>query len=150
MKMCVVCGEEKQDSEFPEVLKKDMFSEDECKRCRHIKSQKIHRDSIRKNINRYTSEKKKACDRAKRVRACAKKFCPSIEAENVVKLKCPVCGVMFGVTKAIYNGTFNYFGRPPRYCSRGCYYISLTKKWQQKDSSYAKRITEAKARASAK
>jgi endogenous inhibitor of DNA gyrase (YacG/DUF329 family) len=107
-----------------------------------LKTEKRYRDSIILNPDINREVRKKVSVHNKKVRACAKKFCPSIPKENLVEITCPVCNVVFGVTKTVYNGTFNYFGRPPRFCSRRCYHISLTKKWQQKQSPYAKKISE--------
>jgi hypothetical protein len=101
-----------------------------------------NRLSIKENPYLDYAVRRKVSKRGKNVRACAKKLCPSIPKENLVKITCPVCKVIFGVTRTYYEGTFNYFGRPPRFCSRACYYTSLTKKWQQKQSPYAKKISE--------
>jgi hypothetical protein len=139
---CRTCGQIKDLSEFPPVVKTNIFCLDECKSCRHNKSQKRNREFIRANDILHTSVKRKACSHAKKMHSCAKVFCQKIKKEKLIKIICPVCGIVFGVTKSVYNGTFNYFGRPPRYCSKPCYYIALTKKWQQKQSPYAKRITE--------
>jgi hypothetical protein len=140
MNLCVSCGKMKAISEFPPVVKKGIFDPNECKSCRHKKSQKINRLSIVENDTLHTAVKKKACEHMKKVHLCAKILCPKIKKEKLVELICPVCETHFGVTQTEYNAVFKYFGRPPIYCGRQCYYVSLTKKWQQKQSPYAKKI----------
>ena len=142
MKRCNTCGEEKEESEFPPVAKPNVYSPDECKSCRRIKTLKRNRDSVKANDIIYNEVKKKACERNKKVHRCAKIFCKKIDREKIIEITCPVCGLVFGVTKTEYNGVFNYFGRPPKYCSRPCYHISTTKKWQQRHSPYAKKIID--------
>ena len=137
---CIKCGEIKDASEFPPVIKTDIFLKTECKSCRHKKSQKINRASVVANKILHEAVKKKARICNNKINACAKIFCPKISKERVIKLQCPVCAKHFGVTVTKYNATFKYFGRPPKYCSRYCYYISITKEWQQNNSAYAKKI----------
>ena len=141
-KRCIVCGEIKEISEFPPVVKNDIYNPDECKHCRRLKTTKRNRESIKANPSLNIAVRKKISEHHKKVRKCAKVLCRKIKKENLVEIICPVCGCTFGVTKTVYNGTFNYFGRPPKYCSLSCYHISLTKKWKQTHSPYAKKIAE--------
>ena len=138
MKICITCGEHKLISEFSKHrITKIPF--DECKLCRHRSASQRYRNKISKDKILHERANAIARDKAKKTHRCAKVFCSKINAQRIIKLICPVCKTTFGVTRAAYNASLNYFGSPPKYCGKPCYWKSLTKSWREQ-SSYAQNI----------
>jgi predicted nucleic acid-binding Zn ribbon protein len=69
---------------------------------------------------------KKQSDKIK----CIRQFCKKYSSLTNT-LKCPVCGKEIGVTKTEL--------KTRKYCSRDCYWKTLTKSWRER-SPYAKNI----------
>lgn len=119
MRRCSKCGVEKDETEFYKPVGKRKRAW--CKEC----------------CNRAVRK------RDKNVYVCAKKLCSNIPKEKLVKLECKVCGKEFGRVLSDYNSSMRQSDRfRPKYCSNSCHYIGMTKKWQQTQSPYAKKIKE--------
>ena len=124
-KRCPTCKEIKLVSEFYKNRSATDGLSHECKSCRGI-------------YNKNQRVKSKP-------RRCAKIFCsnPKVNKRGIVRLTCVVCGEEYGMIVYEYE---NKMQRPdgyyPKYCSRSCQNIGMSKKWQQTQSPYAKKIKE--------
>lgn len=135
MKICSKCGIEKPTTEFYKHNRHRDGLASNCKTCTAI-SQENYRRNHKEQIRKWSS-----AIMMKRYK-CAKAFCNRIEKNSIVALICPVCNTEFGVLKSNFKTKINARGYPPKYCSPRCYHISTSKKWQQTQSPYAKKIKQ--------
>jgi len=127
-KKCSGCGEFK--------LLEDFFNRasgiggkcSRCKTCMQSHRREVYRKNpkFREEVIRINSKS------TKKTRACAKRLCPAAPPSTGEYI-CPVCGVKFGRKKSEVKIDYPF-------CTKECYWVSLTKKWQQSQSPYALKI----------
>lgn len=125
-RICTNCGMQKSRKDFYKATRT------RCKECERAYSSvygKTHRDERTKNeIRSYR---------------CAKVFCPSANPQQIIHLICKVCGKEYGMMEHRYRYKMSLDDtHHPKYCSSECQHIGLSKKWQQIQSPYAKKIKE--------
>ena len=131
-KVCSKCGIEKTESEFYKRPDHRRGLMSWCKVCFHIHV-KAYRRQTKNQVN----------SNQRKYHMCEKKFCQKIPNEILVELTCKVCGLKYGMLRSRYNFLMRKPDKDhPKYCSLECKHIGLSKKWQQTQSPYAKKINE--------
>jgi hypothetical protein len=150
-KVCTKCLVEKPIEDF--YKRTDGSPRCFCKMCWKIYSlpyvKKYGKTKRGKDANKRYHQTERGKDvvnkNKKKIYHCAKVFCKKLPPQKIVECVCKRCGATYGIPKSRYDARMK--GDPkyyPKYCSRECQWISMTKKWQQTDSLYAKKIKELK------
>lgn len=124
---CRSCNEIKSIKEFDiERLMADCGNKFRCSECIKFSSAN---EPERKNKSK------------RKIHACLRDVCPQSDRFSSVELECSVCGRIFKREIHVYNRGVAK-GTGYICCSNACRFIALTKKWQQNNSGYAKKIKQ--------